>query len=44
MRRETLSIDQKFDDEYSKTLSLSILDRQLSLNQSIITCLSNRFG
>jgi hypothetical protein len=36
IRRETLSIDQKFDDQHSKTLSLSILDRQLIyINRSL---------
>lgn len=29
IRRQTLTIDQKIDDEDSKTLSLSLLDRQL---------------
>ncbi|UJR22512.1 hypothetical protein I4U23_025562 [Adineta vaga] len=29
VRRQTLSIDQKSDDEYGKAISLSLLDRQL---------------
>ena len=30
IRRETPSIYQKIDEEFSKTLSLSVLDRQLN--------------
>ncbi|CAF0818070.1 unnamed protein product [Rotaria sordida] len=38
IRRQTFSIDQKFDDEYSKTLSLSVLDQQLiHMSQSLHT-------
>jgi hypothetical protein len=36
IRRQTYSINQKFDEEYSKTLSLSLLDRQLiSISRSL---------
>jgi hypothetical protein len=38
IRRQTYSINQKIDEEYSKTLSLSLLDRQLiSISRSLNT-------